>query len=225
MNATAPDVRRGALERWSALGAVAYVILFIVGAIVSFSGTPDGDAPPAEVIRYYSDSGHRDKIGVGWILVMLGVFFFLWFLTSLRQALRRLDAEGFLTRLAWLGGAIYATLTAAGISLEMAIKTMSDDTFQDRVYPELIHAANDVGYIIHSAGGVGVGTMMIAASAVALRARAIPAWAGWVGVAAGVLALGSIAFFPQFLIARWRIAAGEPLERTAPAYGAHMAPR
>jgi hypothetical protein len=208
VNATAPDVHRGGLERWSALGAVAYVVLFIVGAIVSFSGQPDGDASPAEVIRYYSDSGHRDKVGVGWILVMLGVFFFLWFLTALRQALRRLEAEGFLTRLAWLGGAIYATLTATAISLEMAIKTMSDDTFRDQVYPDLIHAAGDAGYIIHAAGGVGIGTTMIAASIVALRARVIPAWAGWVSAAAGVLSLASIVFFPQFLIALWLLIVG-----------------
>jgi hypothetical protein len=202
-----PEVRRSALERWAALGGIAYVVLFIVGVIVSFSGEPDGDAPPAEVIRYYSDSGNRDQIGIGWILVMLSVFFFLWFLAALRQALARVDPDRLLTRLAWVGGTVYAALTAVAISLEMAIKTMSDDTFEDRVYPPLIHAANDAGYVIHAAGGVGVGAMMIAASAVTLRARTLPAWAGWLGIAAGVIALASIFFFPQILIALWVLTA------------------
>ncbi len=37
------------------------------------------------------------------------------------------------------------------------------------VYPELIHAANDVGYTVHASGGAGAGAMIIAASVVALR--------------------------------------------------------
>ena len=36
-----------------------------------------------------------------------------------------------------------------------------------------------------------------------MRARAIPAWAGWLGVIAGILALGSIIFFPQAAIGIW----------------------
>jgi hypothetical protein len=45
--------------------------------------------------------------------------------------------------------------------------------------------------------------MMIGASLIALRARTVASWLGWVGVAAGVIALGSIVFFPMALIAVW----------------------
>ena len=204
------------LEQWAGLGGIAYVALFIVGAILAFGGQPDLDADPATVEAYFSDSGHRDRIAIGWVLIVLGVFFFLWFLSSLRQALRRLDPGGFWTNLASIGGVVYAALAIASISLNTAIKTMSDDTYQDTVYPELIHAAEDAGYVMHAAGGVGAGAMMIAASIAALRAGAIPAWLGWVGAAAGILALGSITFFPQFLIALWLIVAGALLFVTRP---------
>jgi hypothetical protein len=204
----APATPSRGLERWSALSAVAYVVLFIVGVILVSAGTPDSDAPPAKIRDYYADSGHRDRIGFGWILVVLGVFFFLWFLACLRQVVRRVDGDGFLTSLVSMGGAVYAGLTLAGISIEMAILTMSDDTFEHTVYPGLVHAANDVGYVVHAAGGIGAGTMMIAASLAALRAGAVAAWLGWVGVAAGVLALASIVFFPMIAIALWLLVAG-----------------
>jgi hypothetical protein len=87
----------------------------------------------------------------------------------------------------------------------------------------LIHAANDAGYVIHAAGGVGAGAMMIAASAVTLRARTLPAWAGWLGIAAGVIALASIFFFPQILIALWVLIAALVLFLRP--QGAHIAPR
>src|SRR4051812_1931934 len=160
--ATVEAGRPRGLERWAGLGGILYVVLFIGGVVLAFSGTPDGDSPPAKVIAYYRDSGHRDRIGFGWIAVMVGVFFLLWFLSGLRQLLSRIDDDGFLTTVAIFGGAVYATLSLAGISVWMAIATMSDDTFQDRVYPGIVHAGNDAGYVIHSAGGIGAGAMIIA---------------------------------------------------------------
>src|SRR5256885_14641070 len=79
-------------------------------------------------------------------------------------------------------GGVYATTTLVGWSVNAAVKTMSDDTFGHRVFPELIHAADDAGYVIHAAGGIGIGTLMIATSVVTMRAGRIPGWAGWVGI-------------------------------------------
>ena len=41
---------------------------------------------------------------------------------------------------------------------------MSDDTYQHRVFPELIHAADDVGWVMHATGALGLAAMIIAAS-------------------------------------------------------------
>ena len=100
---------------------------------------------------------------------MLGVFFLLWFVGALREFMRRIDADGLLTRVAVIGGAVYAATTLVGAGLQAGILTMSDDTFQDRVFPELIHAVRDAGYVIHTSGGAGVAALIIAAS---LAARA-----------------------------------------------------
>src|SRR4051812_41283430 len=129
MEAAAPAAPRSGLERWAGLGGVLYVVLFIAGTVVTFSGQPDTDSRPAKLIAYYSDSGHRDRINIGWLLVIVGVFFFLWFLVALSRILRGAGDDGFLGTLALLGGGVYATTTLVGFSLNDAVKTMSDDTF------------------------------------------------------------------------------------------------
>jgi hypothetical protein len=156
------------------------------------------------VIAYYSKASHRDKISIGWIIAGLGIFAFLWFLSSLRRAVRRWEGEdGFLTALTTIGGAVYATLAFAAIAINVGIRTMSDDTYHHTVYPGLIHAADDASYVLHATGGAGASAMIIAATLAAMRAAVIPKWAGWLGIIAGILALASIIFFPQAAVGLW----------------------
>jgi hypothetical protein len=192
------------LARWAALGGVVYVVLFVIGVILMFSGTPDTSSAPAKIIAYYSDSGHRDKISIGWVIAGLGIFFFFWFLSALRQTVRRLEADdGFLTGLTTIGGAAYGTLTLAALGLEAGISTMSDDTYHHTVYPGLIHAADDAAWMMHAGGGAGAAAMIIAASLAGLRAGAVSRWLGWLGVVAGILGLGLVVFFPWFVVGIW----------------------
>lgn len=219
--------RPRALERWAGLGGIAYVVLFVLGTLLMYSGQPDTDEAPAKLIAYYGDSGHRDKIFVGWILVVLSIFFLIWFVAVLRDWLQRYAGNSVLPTVALVGGAAYAACTLVAASVQTAIKTMSDDTYRDEVYPPLIHAADDAGYVIHSAGGAAIRAMMIAASIVVLRVRVVPTWLGWLGILAGISAIVSIFFFPWFAIALWLIVASIALVRsTAPsAYGTQSAPR
>ena len=204
MSTIAPPRSNAGLQRWAALAGVAYVVLFVIGVILTFGNSPDSSSAPAKIIAYYSDSGHRDRMNIGWALGALGVFFFLWFLSALRQGVRRLEADdGFLTGLTTIGGVVYATLSLAALAVDAGIRTMSDDTFHHTVYPGLIHAAADVSGVLHASGGAGVGAMIIAASLAGLRARVVPAWAGWLGIVAGILGLLLIVFFPWFVVAIW----------------------
>ena len=211
---TAPTTSRAGGFGLPALGGLAYVILFIGGLVIGFSGIPDGAAPPAKVIAYWSDSGNRDTAGLGWALVILGVFALIWFLAALRRLLLQIDPPGQLTWVASIGGTIYAATTLVGISIEAAVLTMSDDTYKHQVYPSLIHAANDTGYVIHAAGGAGMGALMMAASLATMRAGLIARWLGIVGVVLGVLALFSAFFFTMIGIALWLIVASIALFRT-----------
>jgi hypothetical protein len=195
--------RPRSVARWTILGGVLYVVLFVIGTIVLFDGPPDTSSAPEKIIQYYSDSGHRDRVNVGWILITLAVFCLLWFLGALRRAVNAVDGEGILTGVVSIGGGIYAALAFASVALNAGLRTMSDDTYQHRVFPELIHAADDVGWVMHATGAVALGAMIIAASLAFMWGGLWPSWAGWVGVVVGVLSLASIAFFPQFLFLLW----------------------
>ena len=203
MEAAVAAARPRSVARWTILGGVLYVVLFVIGTIALFDSAPDGDATPAKVIQWYSDSGHRDRVNIGWILITLAVFCLLWFIAALRRAVSIVDGEGILTGIVSIGGGIYAALAFASVALNTGIRTMSDDTYQHRVFPELIHAAGDVSWVMHATGAVALGAMIIAASLAFMRGGVWPSWAGWVGVVVGVLTLASIAFFPQFLFLLW----------------------
>jgi hypothetical protein len=197
------------LARWGALAGAAYVILFAIGVILIFGNSPDSSSAPAKIIAYYSQGSHRTRINLGWLLAGLGLFCFIWFLSALRRAVARLEGgDGFLTGLVTIGGGIYAALSLAGIAVDTGIRTMSDDTYHHTVYPGLIHAADDVGWVLHASGGAGLSAMIVAASLAALRAAVVPGWAGWLGVAVGILSLGLLVFFPWFLAAAWVLVVG-----------------
>jgi hypothetical protein len=193
------------LARWAALGGVAYVVLFIIGALLLFDG-PTGDEAPARYLSYYGQGGHRDRAGVGWVIAMLGVLCLIWFLARLRDVVASYGMP-FFSSVVFLGGALYATMTAVSISLRMGTATMSDDTFGHVVYPGVIHGASDAAYVIHAAGAVGATSFIVAASLAALRAGRISSWVGWVGIVLGLIGLFSIIFFPMVAIAIWLVAA------------------
>lgn len=194
---------RTGFARWAALSGAVYVVLFVVGTIVLFSGAKGGDDPPATVIKWYSDSGHRDRVNVGWVLIGLSIFFLLWFIAALRRAVSAGDSDGILSSVVTIGGSIYAALALVAVAVNDGIRTMSDDTFQHRVYPELIHAADDAGWVIHASGAAGLAAMIIAASYAFMSRGTWPKWAGWLGMVIGVLSLAAIIFFPQFLFLLW----------------------
>lgn len=194
--------RRGLVE-WAALGGVAYVVLFIVGLYFMFNGEPDLSSSPDKVIAYFGDAGNRDRSSIGWILAGLGLLSLLFFIASLRQTVSKFDRHGILTTLTTLGGGIYVTLALAAIALESAVRTMSDDTYQHKVYPELIHAAGDAGYTLHATGGAALGVMILAASIAFLRSGVVPKWAGWLGLLAALAGLATIAFLPAFIWMLW----------------------
>jgi len=199
------------IARWAGLGGLLYVVLLIVGAILLFDG-PTGDEAPAKYFAYYGQHGHRGRAGVGWVIAMLGVLCLIWFISRLRDVVAGYGMP-FLSSVVFVGGTVYASMTAVALSIRMGTATMSDDTFHHVVFPGVIHGASDAAYVTHAAGAVGATSFIVAASLAALRARRIPAWAGWLGVALGIIGLFSIVFFPMLAIAIWLVVASVLLVR------------
>jgi hypothetical protein len=90
-------------------------------------------------------------------------FAYLWFLASLRSRLVRFDPDGFFAGVVVLGGASFLALQAAAL------------------------AARDVE--LAAPGAACAATVVIGSSLAAIRARKVPRWFGWLGVAGGVAVL------------------------------------
>ena len=195
-----------ALRAWGALGGIVFVVLFVIGSALIFDG-PNGSETPAKFSSFYGDSGNRDKINIGWILAGLGLFFFLWFVASLRETMRRLlaaETDAMLGFLVTVGGTAYAAVTMVAVGDAAGVRTMSDDTYQHQVYPGIIHANSDWTYIAHATGTAALAAMIFAFSITVLTTRAgFPRWLGWFGVVAGIAALISILFVTIFVWLLW----------------------
>jgi len=195
-----------AWRMWGSLSGLAFVVLFVIGSALIFDG-PNGDEPPAKYVAFYGDSGHRDKINLGWILAGLGVFFFLWFVASLRETVREATVasagDTVLAFLVTIGGTAYGAVTLVGLGQAAGVRTMSDDTFQHQVFPGIIHANDDGVYITHATGTAALAAMIFAFSITVLATRALPRWIGWFGLVAAVAALASIFFVTMFVWLLW----------------------
>jgi hypothetical protein len=195
-----------ALRAWGSLGGLAFVVLFVVGSALIFDG-PNGDESPAKYVAFYGDGSHRTKINIGWLLAGLGVFFFLWFVAALREAVRNqtLNSEdgGMLAFLVTIGGTAYGAVTMMAIGEAAGVRTMSDDTFRHQVFPEVIHANDDAVYIAHATGTAALAAMIFAFSLTVLANRMLPRWIGWFGIVAAIAALASLMFVTMFVWLLW----------------------
>lgn len=195
------------LRAWACLGGLATAVLFVIGAILLFDGP--SDSSPAKMTAYYTDSGHRNTIHLGWILAGLGIFAFLWFTAAVREAVaetERTDPSGgtFLSTVVALGGGVFAAAAVVVVGSTDGLKTMSDDTYRHTVYSGVIHGAGDASYMmLVTAGGVGLAVMIFAVSAWILSAHALPRWLGYFGLFAGLCALVSLFFFTMLVWLLW----------------------
>ncbi len=94
---------------WERLGAAtgaASVLLFIIGFGI-FPAPPDVDASAAEIHAYFVDE--QGGIQASMVLLTAALFFFIWFLGSLRSALRSAEGgAGRVSSIAFAGGLVSA---------------------------------------------------------------------------------------------------------------------
>jgi hypothetical protein len=192
------------LERWSPLGG----LLFVALTLFSFL-SPSGDGPgdtAEEVVSYANEKSGWNDLAL--IFALISLILLGWFVSGLYARLRRVEVGGW-SVMALVGGVAFTVLFFTAITIwtapltELDNETASLQTAQAETYL----AIDDVGWVLLGGSGIGAGLMIIAASLVALRARSVPAWAGWIGVALGVISLATIAFVGIFAWLAWLLIA------------------
>lgn len=213
-----------------ALGGVLFAVFFIAGDVLrgmlASNALPLPGASAAEVARYFSDS-QMAAIAVGLCQVLAAASLFV-FVGPVAAFVRRVTDGG--GRLAWGGGVLSAALLLAcallGLTLALRVSGLSLG-----VVDALRQANFLAGGTLHVAS---LGLFVGAASVAARRAKALPRWISWLGMAQATLAilsLASLVFFPAalfILLGRmlgfvWCVAVGLVLElgwQREPALGA-----
>jgi hypothetical protein len=196
----------GRLRAWSSLGGIAFTVLAVVGAILLYDGPQSSS--PAKMTAWYSSSGNRTHINVGWLLTGLALLCLIWFVAGVRERVavaEQADTPGasFLTTLITIGGTVFIAAGVCQIGIAAGIKTMSDDTYHHQVYSGLIHAAGDASYIILAGSGIAMASMVFALALAIFAYGLLPRWVGWFGVVAGVAAIFSLFFFTMLVWLLW----------------------
>jgi hypothetical protein len=139
--------------------------------------------PVSDMVKFVADKS--DEIRIAGYLGAIAIVPFFWFLGSLWRLLRR--GEGgtpFLAVMATLGGAFGAVMGALG-GIVLAVLPLVRTSLTLGSLRTLYVLATNIAFMAL----FGIATLALSASAVFLRSRVMPAWLGYLGVLAGVVAL------------------------------------
>jgi hypothetical protein len=197
-------------ERWAGLGAIAYVVLTVVWGLLIRQG-PGLEDSTETITSYYADEGNQGQIFFATVLVGLAGILFLWFLGSVRAALRRAEGgAGTLSAVAFAGGVLLVAISYVKNSIEPAIATAVDRAEEFTLDPSTEQLLDSffLALLIHESLAAAV--LVGAASIVALRSGLFPRWFGWVGVVVAVANVAAlfVSVLPLLAFLAWVLVAG-----------------
>jgi hypothetical protein len=149
------------------------------------------------VVEFWADNDSQQVAGA--FLGALSLVPLLWFLGSLRSALRTAEGgTGRLSAIAYAGGIVLVAFAVVDSSLQFAVAESVGDV------PAAVTQTLSVLYGDFFLGfPVGMGTLLLASALAILRTRALPAWLGWVALLLGIVSLTPIGFFAFFVVLAW----------------------
>jgi hypothetical protein len=188
-------MRDGRWERLAPLTGVVFIAL-VIPVFLLGGEPPDADDSTQEVVDFWTSND--DELIVGAILAALAGLFLLWFVGSLRSALRTAEGgTGRLSAIAYGGGVILA----GGIALSAGIQFAAADTAGD-VPPEVTQVLSVLNSDLFFPFVVGTMGLLLASGLLALRTGVLPSWLGWAAIVIAVVGItpaGFIAFLASLV--------------------------
>jgi hypothetical protein len=172
---------------WGWLGPVSgilFVAFVVVAMIVSGDSGVDPEDPAEQIARHMA--ANSDDKELAFLFFGLATFFFIWFLSHLRDRFRRAGDEGdWLVSVFWAGGLLsVAVLLMQGLVLAAQF---SIDNYGRDVQAAKALSALEWNFALLL--GPPVAAMMGAAAVVVLRFGVLPKWLGWLAALAFVAAI------------------------------------
>jgi hypothetical protein len=173
----------GVNRRVTGLTGLAVVVLFAAGNALWAFEQPDAGAPAGEVVAFYADAS--DRIVAGASLSLVAIALFVLFASGLRAILREHEGGDVLATTAF-GGAL--VLVVAGLGAETINMVGALRAGDGELTRELGQALFEISYVLgYNGAGVGIGVVLLATAAVALRSEALmPRWLALVLLVVGL---------------------------------------
>lgn len=184
-----------AWEKVAAATGIAFIALLIASmALVGQVETAENQ-PPQVVAERIADN--ETAVATGSFLLLLAAASLAWFAGSVRAHLRRTEAApGRLSAVSFGGGAISAAILAVTAGATFAATELADPAVTN---PSGAATAFTIaGSLLFGPATVGIAVMVVAASLLAARHRALPRWLAPLGVVGGAAAV--VPLWPVFPI-------------------------
>jgi hypothetical protein len=183
-------MERGSPARMGAATGIIAVVLMLIGFAVFGSDIPKVDDPAQEWQKFFVD--HQDRVQTAMTLVGIALFFFLWFLGSLRDAIGAAEGGGRrLASIAHGGGVVAVAALTAGIAANIAASFHPQE-----VDPNLTRALSDYFGVIASPAAAGLAALFAATAVAGYRHGALPAPIAGISATA---AIGQLFAYPVAL--------------------------
>jgi hypothetical protein len=157
--------------------------LFIAGWLIYGNGPTVADDPRL-ILRFFTDN--HDRVIWSMFVQGLGSLAMIWFMAALVIAM--LDAREHL--LATAAGLSFAVALALGSAATIMRSGLAFISIGD-ITPDTVAVIFHLGSVIDTGQNMLSAGFFLTVAAAALRTRFIPAWWGWVSIAAGLWAVVS----------------------------------
>jgi hypothetical protein len=191
------------MARWSPLSGVVFVALWIVAVAIT-SGTPGSGDSDTKIVDYYNSSGHRNKDIAALFCVLIGLLFFVWFLSALRSRLARAEGKaGGLTAAAFGAGLVMTGLWFTAAAMFTSASMARADTSKFQLDPNTFRIINDMGFDFWFGGTTIALVTVVATALLSLRAGPLPKWLAWLSFVVAATMLVSFVFIPIMIWLGW----------------------
>jgi hypothetical protein len=193
-------MRSNRLAPWS---GVLFVVLLVVAFIPLGGDTPELDDSASKITSFYADH-QGSQIATG-VVVMLATLFLAIFAVTLRDYLRRGNAEAdFWPTLALVGGVV----AVAGLLVAVGVHFALIDGGDKHISPDAMVALNAIDNDNFFAFAFPLGIMLLGAAGAILKdGAALPKWMAWVAIVLLVIFFTPAGFAAFGLTGIWIIVA------------------
>lgn len=161
-------------ERWGAVSGLGAIVTGAAAVAFERGAVSAGDSA-ARIAAHYTEN--RDALLAQALLFVLGSGFFIWFAGSLRAFLARAEGgAGRLSGIAFGAGVGSTVVTLAALAFQVGLARAGSEAGQ----PALV-GTMDALFLI---ANLPLAVMLAAVAVVTFRFGALPAWLGWLTVAA-----------------------------------------